>query len=235
MGQQKGLHLRGLVRARSVAVVAALAAVAVGLSTTPASAIDLVTTPVVAAPIDSTLSGATIADSVSTTATDPTTSDTTAVITDNQIASSGVIYGTPVSITPAAQLAQAQAAGVNAARLAVIAAATTCWYWHTQVYYKNLVGLVILRFHVEPHWCTTGYWLTSPVYTNTWATVNVPGWSYKHTGGWHRYGAGWNIYITHQEGHFCFVSYFGCVQNKYPWIEDEVGPGSRVDYMHYGT
>jgi len=154
-----------------------------------------------------------------------------------QVASVGVIQGTVHEVTKQQELIRAQAAGVSTRTLAQIDATATysCWYWDTQVYYKNAFGSVILRFHVEPNWCTTGYWLASPVYTNTWANVNVPGWSYTHTGGWTKYGAGWNIYITHQNGHFCFVSYFGCVQNKYPWIEDEVGPGSRVDYMHYGT
>ena len=68
----------------------------------------------------------------------------------------------------------------------------------------------------------------------TWADVNVPGWSCEHTGGWTKYGSGWNVYLTHQEGHFCAASYFGCVQNKYPWIEDDVGPGGGTQYMHSG-
>lgn len=154
-----------------------------------------------------------------------------------QIASVQVIRGTPQQVTKQQELTRAQNAGVPTTTLAQIAAPTTysCWYWDTQVYYKNPVKQVILRFHVEPNWCTTGYWLASPVYTDTWANVNIPGWSYTHTGGWTKYGAGWNIYITHQDGHFCFASYFGCIQNKYPWIEDEVGPGSATDYFHYGT
>jgi hypothetical protein len=155
-----------------------------------------------------------------------------------QVASVSVVRGTPQQVTKQQELARAQKAGVPAttmARIAAMPASYSCWYWDTQVYYKNALGGVILRFHVEPNWCTTGYWLASPVYTNTWANVNVPGWSYKHTGGWTKYGAGWNIYITHQNGHFCFASYFGCVQNKYPWIEDKVGPGSATDYFHYAT
>jgi hypothetical protein len=155
-----------------------------------------------------------------------------------QVVSVSVVKGTPQRVSAQQELARAQQAGAPASALAQIAVlpnAYSCWYWDTQVYYKNALGQVILRFHVEPNWCTTGYWLASPVYTNTWANVNVPGWSYTHTGGWTKYGAGWNIYITHQNGHFCFVSYFGCVQNKYPWIEDEVGPGSATDYFHYAT
>lgn len=167
----------------------------------------------------------------------PASADATTVTipTEAQVASVGVDQGTPQVVSAQEELVRAQAAGVPAADLAQIANATSCWYWDTQVYYKNIFGSVILRFHVEPNWCTTGYWLVNPVYTNTWANVNVPGWSFTHTGGWTRYGAGWNIYITHQDGHFCFVSYFSCVQNKYPWIEDEVGPGNRTDYFHYGT
>jgi hypothetical protein len=230
MAQTEEQHRGRLVRTRSILVIAAVAALGVGLLTAPASAI--VTAP---APSDPSLNSAPVATPVSTSATDPTTKDTTAVITDNQIASSGSAQGTPVAVSPAAEVARAQAGGVDASGLAAIANATTCWYWDTQVYYKNLIGQVILRFHVEPNWCTTGYWLVSPVYTNTWANVNAPGWDFKHTGGWTRYGAGWNLYITHQDGHFCFVAYFNCVQNKYPWIEDEVGPGSHTDYMHWSS
>lgn len=152
-----------------------------------------------------------------------------------RVTSVHVVRGEPHQVTKQQELARAKKAGVPARALARISLSYSCWYWDTQVYYTNIWGSVILRFHVEPNWCTTGYWLASPVYTNTWANVNVPGWSYTHTGGWTKYGAGWNIYITHQDGHFCFVSYFGCVQNKYPWIEDEVGPGSSVDYFHYAT
>lgn len=226
MSQREGQHRRRMVRARSVLVVAAVTALVVGVFTAPALADTAVAS-------DPTLSSAEFTDAGVTD--DLGTSDTTAVITDTAIASSGVSTDKkPTSISPALEAARAQAAGVDAAGVAVIASSTSCWYWNTQVYYKNLIGLVILRFHVQPNWCTTGYWLVSPVYTNTWATINVPGWSFSYTG-WHKYGAGWNLYLVHRSGHFCLVQYFSCVQNKYPWIEDEVGPGSRTDYMHYGT
>ncbi len=154
-----------------------------------------------------------------------------------QIAAMGTVKGTPTPITTQQAIQRAAAAGVKSSQLSAMAAAPasySCYYWDTYEYYKNLVGATILRFHVEPNWCTTGYWLADPVYTNTWADVNVPGWSYTHSGGWTKYGSGWNVYLTHQEGHFCFASYFGCVQNKYPWIEDDVGPGGATQYMHYG-
>jgi hypothetical protein len=210
-------------------MVAAVAALGVGVLTAPASAAT------VATPISSSLSDATIADSITSA---PATSDTTEVITDSQIASSGVIQGTPVAVSVPDELVRAQAAGVDASGLSAIASSTTCWYWNTQVYYKNLIGQVILRFHVQPNWCTTGYWLVSPVYTNTWPTINVPGWSYKKGDtNWHRYGAGWNLYVVHRSGHFCFLQTpytQNCAANKYPWIEDEVGPGSQTDYFHHG-
>ena len=154
-----------------------------------------------------------------------------------RIASTGTVKGTPMRIGTQQEIQRARAAGVPSSQLSAMAASPasySCWYWDTYRYYKNLVGLTILRFHVEPNWCTTGYWLSGPVYTNTWADVNIPGWSYDHTGGWTQWGSGWNLYLTHQEGHFCAASYFGCVQNKYPWIEDEVGPGSATQYMHSG-
>jgi len=207
MGQQEGQQRRRTVRVGSILVVAAVAAV---LGAT------LFAPPATAAPGDGG-------------------PDAVQIPQEAQIASVHVERGTPQQVSAQQELTRAQAAGVSGAMAAQIAASTSCWYWDTQVYYKNVFGSVILRFHVEPNWCTTGYWLVSPVYTNTWANVNVPGWSYTHTGGWTKYGAGWNIYITHQNGHFCFVSYFGCVQNKYPWIEDEVGPGSATDYFRYGT
>jgi hypothetical protein len=225
MSQREGQHRSRMVHARSVLVIAAVTALGVGLFTAPASA-------ATATASDPSLSSATITDAGATN--DTGTRDTTAVITDTTIVSSGVIKGSPVQTSAALEAARAQAAGVDAADVTAIANSTTCWYWNTQVYYKNILGLVILRMHVQPNWCTTGYWLVSPVYTNTWATINVPGWSFSYTG-WHKYGAGWNLYLVHRDGHFCLVQYFSCVQNKYPWIEDEVGPGSRVDYMHYGT
>jgi hypothetical protein len=160
---------------------------------------------------------------------------TTQVPESAQIASTGTVTGTPTPISTQEEIQRATAAGVPSSQLSAMASSPdsySCYYWNTYRYYKNLAGLTILRFHVEPNWCTTGYWLADPVYTNTWADVNVPGWSYSHTGGWTKYGAGWNYYLTHQEGHFCFASYFGCVQNKYPWIEDYVGPGSATQYMH---
>lgn len=154
----------------------------------------------------------------------------------DRVTSTVVVKGTPQRISTATYLARARAAGVSAAQLTQLAAhpdSYSCWYWNTEVDGHNVFGNTVWSFHVQPNWCTTGYWLASPVYTNTWAHT-WPGWSYTHTGGWTRYGAGWNIYITHQNAHFCLASYFGCVDNSYPWIEDEVGPGSRTDYFHWG-
>lgn len=229
MSQREGQHRSRMVRARSILVVAAVAALGVSVFTAPASAATLTPTP-----SDPSLSSATITDTGLTN--DPGTRDTTATITDTTITSSGVLNGTPVAVSAALEATRAQAAGVDTADVTAIANATTCWYWNTQVYYKNILGQVILRMHVQPNWCTTGYWLVSPVYTNTWATINVPGWSFSYTG-WHKYGAGWNLYLVHRNGHFCLLqSQYtqNCLQNKYPWIEDEVGPGSKTDYMHYG-
>jgi hypothetical protein len=143
--------------------------------------------------------------------------------------------GRPVSISRQQYLANARAAGMTASQLKATQAAIAssgCWYWHTYVYYKNIFHTKILQYNLEPNWCSSGRRITS-AFTDRWGQTFVPGWSYNGYGNYHHYGVGWNVYVAGGHGHFCFVRYFDCVQNKYTWIEDEVGAGGRTIYFHW--
>lgn len=158
------------------------------------------------------------------------------VPTKDKVTSVVAVKGTPHAMSTSAYLAGARAAGVPATQLAPLEVSPdsySCWYWNTEVDGHNVFGNTVWSFHVQPNWCTSGYWLRSPVYTNTWGHT-WPGWEYHHTHSWTKYGAGYNVYMTHQTAHFCLGAYYACVDNSYPWITDEVGPGSRTDYMHWG-
>jgi hypothetical protein len=140
----------------------------------------------------------------------------------------------PVAETVQQFMAKAARDGVSvptstAASLTAAAASTSCWYWNDWRKAYGLFGNTLWTFNVEPNWCGNGSWIVNYAYTNTWGDTSTPGWSYKGViSSSNHYGVGWNVFESVRQGSFCLISYFGCVQNSYPYVDVEVGAGGQI-------
>jgi len=110
----------------------------------------------------------------------------------------------------------------------------SCWTWTVGVKGTNIWGSTLWKYFQEIYWCRDGYrvWYTSVV--RRWGETYWPGWSYKGViNRWSYGGSGYTYWTVGSQGHFCFVSYFDCVQDKYPWVEQTVR-GSGYNTWRYG-
>ena len=140
----------------------------------------------------------------------------------------------PVRETVAEFLQKAATNGVvlpaaDVARLNAAPASTGCWYWNDWRNGKNAFGATLWTFNVEPNWCGNGSWITNYAYTNTWGTTSWIGWEYKGViSSSDRWGMGWNVFESTRQGSFCYINFYGCVQNQYPYVDVEVGAGGQI-------
>lgn len=113
--------------------------------------------------------------------------------------------------------------------LTVHAATITCWYWNDWRKAKNVFGATVWQFNVEPHWCGDGSWIRNYAYTNTWGTTSWVGWQYNGViQSSDHYGVNWNMFESVRQGSFCYINFYGCVQNSYPYVDVQVGPGGQI-------
>lgn len=116
-----------------------------------------------------------------------------------------------------------------ARQLSVSPASTSCWYWNDWRKGTNVFGATMWQFNVEPNWCGDGTWIRSHAYTNTWGTTSWLGWEYKGViQSSDHYGVNWNIYEAIRQGSFCYINFYSCVQNQYPYVDVEVGARGQV-------
>lgn len=114
-------------------------------------------------------------------------------------------------------------------QLTMSPASVSCWYWDDWRKASNIFGNTLWQFNVEPNWCGDGRWIRSYAYTNTWGSTPWIGWEYKgviqSSSHW---GVNWNVYEAIRQGSFCYIHFYGCVQNSYPYVDVEVGAGGQI-------
>lgn len=97
-------------------------------------------------------------------------------------------------------------------------------YW-AEVYrdQNSPLGFDLWEYHQVINWCNDG---TNVTYTswNAWGQTQDPTWSWEGVvGSSSSGGVGYSWYDQWSQGHFrqC-IPLFGCLDNRYPWIEMEV-------------
>jgi hypothetical protein len=135
-----------------------------------------------------------------------------------------------------AQRAPITAAGVQASAKALhtsvqaAVAATYCWSWTPWVAGYDLFGIKVWQYNQGLYWCGNGSWITYRAAAHDYPSNTFLGWSFEgNLGYWNIGGTGYNLWEHWNQGHFCLISYFSCVQNSYPWID------SKVYANGYGT
>lgn len=130
----------------------------------------------------------------------------------------GVVVGvsTPVGIGRASSATAVPGAesGANTA-----AATSPCWYVDPYEYIDGITGNNLAHFYLYMYWCGNGHTITSHQTAQPTGTVQAAGWSYKGIiGHSNAGGTGGTYWQEYYQGSFCLISYFGCVQNWYPWL-----------------
>lgn len=151
-----------------------------------------------------------------------------------KLASLTAVHGQLRSVDPGTMASLARANGASVSDIAAIAASSACWSDSGYVQGKNILGWVIFQYNESHDWCGSGGYITYAV-PNSWASNTNWGWTYKPPDTkTSTYGMGWNVWKEHYSGHFCYVEYFSCVNNAWPWIEFYVGGGGQQYYWHWG-
>jgi len=108
---------------------------------------------------------------------------------------------------------------VTAERAELLAAAGGCWWARVQRWATNIFGSKLWAYFQRIDWCSNGSYITSHSRTR-WGETYWPGWSWKgNIGSTQGGGNGSTFYRSWTQGHFCLISYFSCVQDRYPWID----------------
>jgi len=95
--------------------------------------------------------------------------------------------------------------------------------WRRTAY--NFWGATLFSYVRWVRWCWSGSYITY-VASRAWGEVSWPGWAFKGTiNSWSAGGTWRTYYRVWSQGHFCWVEYFACVMNSYPWIDVTVYPG----------
>lgn len=114
-------------------------------------------------------------------------------------------------------------------------AAQGCWYVTWSRWASNIFGQRLFTYYQRLDWCGSNGRIYSPSRTR-WPNVSFPGWEFKgHIGTSSRGGSGYSYWRAFTQGSFCLAQYFGCVQNKYPWIDMTVTAYGRVSGSTGGT
>ncbi len=149
-------------------------------------------------------------------------------VSDLTVAQYQVSAFAPGAVVEKNTAAGALVASAGVAAPALTAATSSCWTYTDWRRGNNIFGAELWRLNLQVNWCQTGGYITS-ANSNTWASTSFPGWSYKGlTQQYQRNGVGWNQWEVVRQGHFCFVSYFSCVQDTYPYMDLIVAAGGQV-------
>ena len=107
----------------------------------------------------------------------------------------------------------------SAERAELLVAAAGCWWARVRRYATNIFGSTLWAYFQRIDWCSNGSSITSHSRTR-WGETYWPGWSWKgNIGSTQGGGNGSTYYRSWTQGHFCLISYFSCVQDRYPWID----------------
>ena len=107
----------------------------------------------------------------------------------------------------------------NDVRLAQVVGLAGCWWARVRRWGENIFGTDLWAYYQRIDWCANSSAITWKSRTR-WGETYIPGWSYRgHIGSVQNGGVGSTFYRSWTQGHFCFISYFGCVQDRYPWID----------------
>jgi hypothetical protein len=148
-------------------------------------------------------------------------------------ATSATVSGTPAAMTSDAAAASAQTLNTSLAAVTSGAARVTCWSWTPYARAKSLVGLTVWQYNQEVYWCGNGRTITYRAPAHDYPTHVAVGWEFKGNGTyWNHGGAGSSYWEHWNQGHFCLASYFGCLQNKYPWIDSTVYANGAGHYTY---
>jgi hypothetical protein len=133
---------------------------------------------------------------------------------------STVFHGRRAAVSAAAATATARKLH-RSVKAAV--AATYCWSWTPAEKGTNVFGGTVWQYNQGLYWCGNGSWITYRAASNNYPSALGIGWDFKGNGSyWNQGGEGYNLWTHWNQGHFCLASYFGCVQNSYPWIQSTV-------------
>jgi hypothetical protein len=139
-----------------------------------------------------------------------------------------------VSAATAAGYATASAEAGAPASPQVTTLSLSCWTWTVGVKGTNIFGSTLWKYFQEIYWCRDGYRVWYPSVIRRWGETYWPGWSYKGViSRWSYGGGGYTYWTVGSQGHFCLISYFDCVQDKYPWVEQTVR-GNGYNTWRYG-
>lgn len=131
-----------------------------------------------------------------------------------------VFQGQPAAVSTTAAVASARK--LHRPVTAAIAA-TTCWSWTPWEKGTNAFGGTVWQYNQGLYWCGNGSGITYRAASNDYPSALGIGWSFSgNLGYWNQGGQGYNLWTHWNQGHFCLASYFGCVQNSYPWIQSTV-------------
>jgi hypothetical protein len=108
-----------------------------------------------------------------------------------------------------------------------------CWQYAPSVTYYSAVNVRLFAYFHEVTWCgddTTITWTSGP---RVWGEVYTAGWSYQ--GLISEWGSGPGFtWFRGTQGKFCFVSFFNCIQERYPWIETTAYATGYITFGHGG-
>lgn len=139
----------------------------------------------------------------------------------------------PVAVSKEQYLAAAEEAGVSltAGEQELVALATSCWRWDAYKRYENVWGADLVTSHHRVNWCGDGRYIRTHAYTERWGTTHWIGWRYEGvTSKSQRYGVGWNQYRSTTQNKFCYINFYGCVQEKNPYHSTIAYPNGAANW-----